>query len=640
MLGVYAAGSWVALEVVDVLGENLGLPDWFFGLALGLLVTGVPLALIVGLRRGSEGTMEDAGTDVRLQDAPRPATPRSVWRTAGVVGVGALALWGAVAAGWVIFGAADDELVEASIAVLPFENLGNSEHDYFASGVHDDILTQLSKIGALRVISRASVLRYRPGEKTAREIGDQLDVTTILEGTVRYDPDNNRVRLVVQLIDTSTDDHIWADRYDRTLDDVFEIQSELALTIARELRTALRPEEELRISDRRRPTTEAYDLILRGRELYGRGVRQNEAAIRYFRQATQEDPSSAEAWAELANAWGQQLQLGAATRDWADSMASFAERAVELDPELPLAYKALGFAYGMTARAADAVPAYERALELNPNYTTVMINLSGRHWNRGRCAEGIRLALQAHLLSPLNPWPAGHLGDHNACLGRIDETRHWLESARSIEPDWIWSDYFEATYLLGLGSIAEADSIAARFVASRPDERVALLVEAETAVFAGDHDGARSASGRLLELAPDWYFMAGSARAHANLVFTASGADGSEMAGLLSAIAREEERLRATPDSPYRIKALPILHAVAGNREDAILWLERAAELSGAAEIGSYARDPRLASIRDDARLSAAIEKARSRLAGELASVERWEAETDPYSSLRQAPPQ
>jgi TolB-like protein len=309
VLGIYVVASWVALQVVDLLVDNFGLPSWFPAFALALLVLLLPVVLATAfVQEGGPGQEREPGVagkaspDPASPPAPEIAAPRFLtWRTSGSLAVGALAIWGLVAAVWIARGWTPDPegVANPALAVLPFDNLGSADARYFADGVHEDVLTQLSKIASLDVISRTSVMAYRDAQRNVRDIARELGVGAVVEGSVRHDPLGNRVRVVVQLIDAQTDRHLWAEQYDRDLDDVFAIQNELALSIARALSATLTPDEERRIAQRPVPNTAAYDLILRGRELYGQNLDANTMAMELFRQATVADRTSAEAWAEL-----------------------------------------------------------------------------------------------------------------------------------------------------------------------------------------------------------------------------------------------------------------------------------------------------------------------------------------------------
>ena len=188
-----------------------------------------------------------------------------------------------------------------SIAVLPFKNMvTDAENEWFSHGITEDIITQLSKIGDLRVISRTSVMLYKDSEKNLKEIGEELGVATILEGSVRRS--NSRVRIVSQLIDARTDEHIWAETYDRDLSDVFAIQSDVAQQIAQALQATLSPEEKERIEKKPTDNLEAYDYYLQGNEYAARSYEKKdlEIAVDFFEKAVEADPDFALAHAGIA----------------------------------------------------------------------------------------------------------------------------------------------------------------------------------------------------------------------------------------------------------------------------------------------------------------------------------------------------
>ncbi|MDP7666292.1 MAG: hypothetical protein QGF98_06225, partial [Candidatus Poseidoniia archaeon] len=170
-----------------------------------------------------------------------------------------------------------------SIAVLPFENLGSKEEDeYFSDGITEDIITELSKIKNLLVISRTSVMKYKGTKKSIQKIGEELGVASILEGSVRRAGD--RVRITGQLIDAKSDQHLWAEKYDRELSDIFAVQDEVASSIASALRIELSDDESTRIADSQTESIEAYDLYLKGRNLYHTyDVSKLEESIKYFK---------------------------------------------------------------------------------------------------------------------------------------------------------------------------------------------------------------------------------------------------------------------------------------------------------------------------------------------------------------------
>ena len=232
----------------------------------------------------------DTELEGSLSAIPAPSTkPRQkgVWvQVAGAVTVALVAFLALWLSG--VFGPPVPD--EKSIAVLPFDNLsGDPQDEYFSDGLTEDIITQLSKIGSLTVISRSSVMRYKNQDRDLRTIGEELGVTTLLEGSVRRAGD--RLRITAQLIEAVTDRHLWAESYDREMKDIFEIQSDVAQQIASALEVQMAPEEKERIEQKPTENLTAYDYYLKGREYYSRYRKQdNENAIELFQRAIELDP--------------------------------------------------------------------------------------------------------------------------------------------------------------------------------------------------------------------------------------------------------------------------------------------------------------------------------------------------------------
>src|SRR5205085_1216091 len=249
------------------------------------------------------------------------------------------------AAGFFLLPRAAAHKVDKSIAVLPFENLSDEkENAYFADGIQDDVLTNLSKIGDLKVISRTSVMPYRGKGSNLREIGKTLGVGTILEGSVRRI--GNRVRVNVQLINAENDEHMWAEDYDRDLTDVFAIQTDLAQKIANELRAKLSPSEKAQIELKPTANGEAYLAFVQAHNLSFavedlEKLRQSE---QLYARAIELDPNFALAIARYSQleSW---IFHSWSTPEASDKARALAKRALELQPDLPEAHLALGFSY-------------------------------------------------------------------------------------------------------------------------------------------------------------------------------------------------------------------------------------------------------------------------------------------------------
>jgi eukaryotic-like serine/threonine-protein kinase len=329
--------------------------------------------------------------------------------------------------------AAAPALEVPSIAVLPFTNRSRDDEDeYFADGITEDVIAQLCKVRTLKVISRTSVMPFKKRAESLQDIAARLQVTNVLEGNIRRVGD--RVRIVAQLIDAGSGQHLWAETYDRQLTDVFAIQTDVALHIAAALKAELSPNERERI--RRAPTRnmQAYEQYLRGRHSLVRFTAQEMLrSIEYFDLAIAGDPGFALAYVGLAMAYTELGENGVLTRDQAARAVSAAAQAVALDPELGEAHCArafarLAFQFDWVGAEAD----FKRALELSPNSADTY-DLYGRMCSHmERFSEAIALHTRAHELDPLT-----HRADLATTLlraGRVDDAARAATEALKLEP--------------------------------------------------------------------------------------------------------------------------------------------------------------------------------------------------------------
>jgi serine/threonine protein kinase/Tfp pilus assembly protein PilF len=290
--------------------------------------------------------------------------------------------------------------VQKSIAVLPFKNMSDSKEDeYFSDGMTEDIITQLSKIADLKVISRTSIMGYKNGNKKIREIGKELGVSTVLEGSVRRADDH--IRIVAQLIDARNEGHLWAETYDEEMAQIFAIQSDVAQKIASALKATLLPAEKELIEKSPTRNLTAYDYYLRGRERYYQYLREdNEAAISLFKKALALDPRYALAYAGLGDGYGQRASRYGFSPAWLDSAVAVSENAISSDPKLAEGYKALGLAYEFKGWLDKSLDAYRKALALNPNYAPALANIGWIDLFRGNLAESADLYRKASAMDP------------------------------------------------------------------------------------------------------------------------------------------------------------------------------------------------------------------------------------------------
>jgi non-specific serine/threonine protein kinase len=284
---------------------------------------------------------------------------------------------------------------EKSLAVLYFENLSaQKEDEYFRDGMTEDIITELLKVKGMKVFPRAAVLTFRDKPVTAPQVGQDLGAMYVLSGSIRRS--GNRLRVTAQLIEAATGHGVWADRFDRTLEDVFEVQDEIARNITQALRITLSPQEERAIAHKPTENSEAYDYFLRGRAYARRLTRTDlEFALQMYERAIKLDPGFALAHAELAIASSSIFYFHDSEQKWLERGREACDRALALDPLLGEAHAAKATIQEGNKEFDEAIRSARRALELNPNYGTAYFALGRALFRGDRPAEAADLAQRA-----------------------------------------------------------------------------------------------------------------------------------------------------------------------------------------------------------------------------------------------------
>src|SRR5216110_30277 len=329
--------------------------------------------------------------------------------------------------------------VDKSIAVLPFENLSDEkENAYFADGIQDDVLTNLSKISDLRVISRTTVMQYRGRPTNLREIGKALGVSNILEGSVRRS--RNKVRVNVQLIDANTDEHLWANDYDRDLTDIFAIQSDLAGEIAKALQAKLSPAEKSQMTRKPTENGEAYLAFFQAHDLscaFEDSVKLKQSEQLYQR-AIDLDPNFALALARYSQLESWMLRTHEGTSKHREKARALAERALQLQPDLPEAHLALGFSYYYGDNDYDAaLREFEIARRGLPNESEVYLALGAIQRRQGKWAESTANLEKAASLNPKDTWPLQQLTFNYAMQRNFDTANKTIDRALELNPNGI-----------------------------------------------------------------------------------------------------------------------------------------------------------------------------------------------------------
>lgn len=436
----YGIVGWLLAQVADLLFGTFGAPDWVLRAFVVVLFLGFPVALLLawafeltpdGIKRESSAT---AGEPVTRQ----PGRKLDVF----IIGVLAIAVVFLLVDRFFLAGqdagiAARPD-IQPSIAVLPFENRSaNAEDEYFVDGVHDDILTQLARIRSLKVISRTSVMEYRNANRNIRNIGKELDVATILEGGVQRAGDS--VRINVQLIDAVTDEHIWAQSYDRQLNtsNIFEIQSEIARSIARALHTTLSPELESDFTKALTDNLDAYDAFQKANAILAESTwGTSRRAATFLEEAVQLDPSFALAHVKLA-------QINVNRYWYFDKDAATLLRArtgldtaLNIVPDMPEALITLADYYykgfGDYARALELL---DDAIPRAPQLVTGIARRGLVLRRSGRIDESILALKQALELDPRSPSRNYTVAQTLDMVRRYEEAQAYYDRAIALAPN-------------------------------------------------------------------------------------------------------------------------------------------------------------------------------------------------------------
>jgi len=416
----------------------------------------------------------DPESSGKMIDAQKPDAVK--WRRAITASIAIIILVAGALSIWIFFMRSENEVASVaktalplpdnpSIAVLPFQNLsGDPEQDYFSDGLTEDLITDLSKISGLFVIARHSSFVYKGKSIQIAEVGRELGVQYILEGSVRKAGD--RVRITAQLVDTTTQRHLWAHRFDRELKDIFMLQDDVTQKIVAALAVKLTADEQKRLLHRYTGNMDAYDLYLQGLEYFSRLTREsNIQARQVLNKAINLDPDFAAAYALLgwvhSREWTQGWSQGPRPLRRAQELA---QKAIALDESLPAGYTILGEIYLHKRRHARAIAVQQKAIALSPNDAEGIASLAGILTWAGRPQETVELIKKAMRLNPLYPaeylWNLGHA---YYLMGRYEEAIEVLGRARDRNPDYIPVQAYLAASYIQLGREADARTAATEF---------------------------------------------------------------------------------------------------------------------------------------------------------------------------------
>ena len=426
----YAVVAFIIMQLVEIVFPIFDFPQWTSQFVIILVLIGFPISVILSwvFDRTPQGYIKteskkvlDKEIDVKSKRSESFFNNKKNWLlVAGVIAGILIGRFGQTS------GSVENIINDKSIAVLPFDNLGNDEDDeYFADGMTEDILTELSKIKDLLVISRTTIMKYKDSNKTLKTIGKELGVANILEGSIRRV--GERVRITGQLINATNDQHLWAEKYDRDIKDIFAVQDEVANAIANALRIELSDEESMMISESQTESIEAYDYYIKGRRLsYFYESAKREEALENYKKAIKIDPNYALPYAGISRVRMSQISFQPIETDFTsialNEAEEYAKKSVELGPNIPEAHFALGFFYNQTEKYDLAFESFNTAIMLNPSH--------------------------AHAHDEIADVYLYKYGDFNRAIP-------WYDKALRIDPELVPAKWFKSEILLRKGQVIE-----------------------------------------------------------------------------------------------------------------------------------------------------------------------------------------
>jgi TolB-like protein/Flp pilus assembly protein TadD len=587
--GLYLVGAWLIVQVAGTILPMFGAPEWLPRSIVILLVIGFIPALVFSwvFELTPQGLKRDE--DVPLEQSIGPQTGRRMDRT--IIAVLVLAL-GYFAVDKFVLSPRRGSILSPnehqadvntkSIAVLPFENLSSDkENAYFADGIQDEILTRLSKIAALKVISRTSTQKYKSAPDNLREVGQQLGVANLLEGSVQKA--GSAVHINVQLIKAATDEHLWAESYDRELQNIFGVEGEVAGAIANQLDAKLSGNEKRELTTHPTKNPEAYDAYLRGLAFAG-GVEDfvssAQKSIHALDQAVQLDPQFAVAWALLCRQHGlifsnsidrtpQRLEAARKARDMA----------MKFGPELAETQLANGFYKYFIERDYEGARAELEAVRRQyPNNVAAAEFLGGLARRQGRWEDSRLLYAQAIELDPQNIFLLTDASFTDRAMRNTAPAQKYLERARDLSPENSTVISFLALNFQLTGDIAQAQALLDTIHPKRGDS-IYVPIAVTNAILLRKYDSALAMLKMHLEDPEALGSSFGSVENMLGELERHAGHQAEAAAAYEKAKQSLNEFLRTQPDNTELLNTLAWAETWLGDKAGAMAHIQRAIAL-------------------------------------------------------------
>jgi TolB-like protein/lipoprotein NlpI len=481
-----------------------------------------------------------------------------------------------------------------SIAVLPFLDLSpQKDQEYFCDGMTDEIIARLSTFQGWRVIPRTSMMRYKNTLKDIKEIGEELDVTTILEGSLHKEEDD--LRVIVKLIRIEDSSSIWSNAYEEKLESIFKIQKDLAAIIAEALEVQLTTEEKASLEQTPTENLTAYDYYLRGVQLYLNYRKEdNESAIKLFKKAIEFDPDFALAYAGLGDSYAQRVNRFGFPFIWLDSSIESSEKAILLKPDLSEGYKALGLAFLLKGLLRKSIEANQKAIELNPGNDLAVSNLGACYQARGEFDKALECFRRFAAINPNFPSVFQRFGHIFYFLDDFVKSEKYLNLAFDLQPHEFDTNKNMISLYLAQGKIQKAIDFSQTLFSKFPDNHSILSWVGLVELFAGNFDQAYYYYQKSFDIQPTTSNLLGLGYILWN---KEQHKEARELFDQRTNICIEQlERGIERWGIPWDLGAIM---AIQGKNEEALKWLQKAIDV-GWREFRIAKKDPRLENIRNE----------------------------------------
>jgi len=552
-LAIYISACITALGLVHLFSFRYRLPNFIFDILLVVLLFGIITMFLFAWYHGKEG--------------PQKIKKREYF-------FHGITLFVAIVTAYYFSSRRPIKILPLNaktVAVLPFENMSDSKEDeYFSDGITDDILTQLSKISDLQVISRTSVMKYKNTESTIPEIAKELGAGSILEGSVRIS--GKKVRITAQLINASSDEHIWAETFDRRIDDIFEVQSEIAELIAKNLEARLAPKEKILIKTKPTNNIEAYAFCLKGRKYASKYTNEdNKKAIEFYKKALAIDSNYALAYAGLASAYDQKVRRYYYPEEWRDSAIAMSRKALSLNPDLAEGHSSLAKSYEAKGDYKLAKYHYEKAIRLNPNYYAAIYNLGVVNFNEGSLDKAYQLIRKSITLEPDNVFGYIVLGGIYQKFNCNNLALMWFNKALELEPENLLAHVYVINQYILMNDFSKAETYLNKLINYSPDWAFGLSLGGRLKMLEKKYKKALSYLDKSLAITGgekeyDYGYI---------LIRLSKETEGKKI--IKKEIANYIKEIEGEPDeSNIGEKSLADMYAILGERQKSLNWLSKA----------------------------------------------------------------